>query len=96
VDPDPDGSALILLSSSVADPWNIGTDPDPRIQSSDLDPDPYLWLMNPDQRSPKTYGSYGSGSATLLSRIRMIRIGNEMLIRIQEQGNWPKVLNNNK
>ncbi len=29
------------------------------------DPDPYLWLMDPDPGSPKTYGSYGSGSAKL-------------------------------
>ncbi len=32
------------------------------------DPDPYLWLMDPDAdpEGPKTYGSYGSASATLL------------------------------
>ncbi len=31
------------------------------------DPDPYLWLTNPDAdlRGPKTYGSYGPGSGTL-------------------------------
>ncbi len=28
-------------------------------------PDPYLWLMDPDPGGPKTYGSCGSGSATL-------------------------------
>jgi hypothetical protein len=37
------------------------------------DTDPYLVLMDPDTRGPKTYGSYGSGSgsgsATLLRRI---------------------------
>jgi hypothetical protein len=27
--------------------------------------DPYLWLMDPDPGGPKTYGFYGSGSATL-------------------------------
>ncbi len=27
------------IKTSVADPWNFGTDPDA---------DPYLWLMNPD------------------------------------------------
>jgi len=30
------------------------------------DPDPYLWQMDPDPGGPKTYGSYGSGSALLL------------------------------
>ncbi len=29
------------FKTSVADPWNFGTDPGP-------DADPYLWLMNPD------------------------------------------------
>jgi hypothetical protein len=35
----------------------------------DPDPDPDLWLMNPDQEDPKTYGSYGTGSrsGTLIS-----------------------------
>ncbi len=32
------------------------------------DPDPYLVLMDPDPWGPKTYGSYGSGSATLAWR----------------------------
>jgi hypothetical protein len=32
----------------------------------DRDPDPYLVLMDPDPGVTKTYGSYGSGSATLL------------------------------
>jgi hypothetical protein len=30
------------------------------------DPDPYPVLLNPDPGGPKTYGSYGSWSATLL------------------------------
>ncbi len=29
----------------------------------DPEPDPYLWLTDPDPDSPKTYGSCGSGSA---------------------------------
>ncbi len=39
------------------------------------DPDPYLWLMNPDldPGGPKTCGSgrsgFGSGSATLVMRV---------------------------
>ncbi len=36
-------------------------DPDP-----ELEPYPYLWLMDPDPGGPKTFGSSGSGSATLL------------------------------
>ncbi len=33
----------------------------------DSDPDPYLWLMDPDADTggPKTYGPYGSESTTL-------------------------------
>ncbi len=31
--------------------------------------DPHLWLMDPDTGGPETCGSYGSGSATLLTRI---------------------------
>jgi hypothetical protein len=38
-----------------------------------MDPDPYLWLMDPDSDpgGPKTHESYGpgSGSATLLTSI---------------------------
>jgi hypothetical protein len=30
-------------------------------------PDPYLWLVDPDPGSPKTCGSGGSGSGTLIS-----------------------------
>ncbi len=43
-----------------------GKDPDP-----DPDLDPHLWLKNPDQGGPKTYGSCesGSGTPTLLNRI---------------------------
>jgi hypothetical protein len=37
---------------------------DPELE---LDPDPYLWLMDPDPGGPKTCGSCGSGSSTLLS-----------------------------
>ncbi len=29
------------------------------------DPDPYLWLIDPEPRGPKTFGSCGSGSTTL-------------------------------
>ncbi len=36
-------------------------DPDP-----DSEPDLYLWLMDPDPGGPKTCGSGGSGSATLV------------------------------
>ncbi len=52
-------TSTTFLPTSVADPWNFGTD---------SDADPYLWLMDPDADpgGPKTYGSYGSGSATLL------------------------------
>jgi hypothetical protein len=42
-------------------------DPDP-----ELDPDPYLWIMDPDPGGPKTRGSgeTGTGSATVLGRMR--------------------------
>jgi hypothetical protein len=33
---------------------------------SGSDADPYLLLMDPDLGGPKTYGSYGSGSAAIL------------------------------
>ncbi len=35
-------------------------------KGKDTDPDPYLWLMDPDPGGPKTCGSFGSGSPTLL------------------------------
>ncbi len=38
-------------------------DPEPK-----PDPDPYHVLMDPDPGDPKTYGSYGPGSATLVIR----------------------------
>jgi hypothetical protein len=34
-------------------------------KGKDPDPDPYLLLMDPDPRVPKTFGSCGSGSPTL-------------------------------
>ncbi len=34
------------------------------------DPDPYLCLIDPDPGGPKTYGSYGSGSVTLVPSLR--------------------------
>ncbi len=47
------------------------------IEGYGTDPDPYLWLMDPysDPGGPETYGSFGSGfgsgSATLLSWLRL-------------------------
>ncbi len=38
---------------------------------SDLDPDPYLWLMDPDPGGPKTCGSV---SPTLLSSDCMVSV----------------------
>ncbi len=32
------------------------------------DPDPYIWLADPDSGGPKTYGSYGSGTQVYLIR----------------------------
>ncbi len=49
------------------------------------DPDPYLWLMDPDPDlgGPKTYGSgFGSGSATLLVTIALS-------LRAKACNNWP-------
>ncbi len=34
-------------------------------KGKDPEPDPYLWLMDPDPGGPKTCGSCGSGSPTL-------------------------------
>ncbi len=44
--------------------------PIPRIHTS-MDPDPYLWLMHldPGPGGPKSCGSYGSGSATLVNTV---------------------------
>ncbi len=39
-------------------------DPEPHPEL-DFDPDPYIWLMDPDLGGPKTCGS-GSGSTTLV------------------------------
>ena len=39
-------------------------DPEPEPEPG---PDPYLWLMDPDPEGPKTCGSCGSGSPTLLN-----------------------------
>ncbi len=39
--------------------------PVPDLSLMDPVPDPDLLLMDPDPGGPKTYGSYGSGSAIL-------------------------------
>jgi hypothetical protein len=38
----------------------------------DPDPDAYLCLMDPDPGGPKTYRSYGFGSATLVLNSKFI------------------------
>ncbi len=48
------------------------------------DPDPHLWLMDPDPGGPKTCGSCGSGSPTLekrVSKVVFVSVGNTLACR---------------
>ncbi len=38
-------------------------------KGKDPEPDPYLWLMDPDHKGPNTCGSCGSGSPTLVKTL---------------------------
>ncbi len=42
------GTDMVLLWISLADPWNFGVDPDPRIHAfdPDADPDPSIFIID--------------------------------------------------
>ncbi len=70
--PDPDSQHWVVRicgsgpkchgSTSIADPWHFGVDPDPRLWLMDLDADPDLSIFIIDLQDAKKNQCYGSGS----------------------------------